>query len=66
MGLTEQIRELEGVKLDGGRLLAADRYMKESFTLNNKVSAKNRKLKKEKVFHVPHGTHLKPKKIKGK
>lgn len=55
--MNKEIRYLEEIRLDKGRLLGAARYMKESFTLNNKVKSKNRKLKTEKTFHVPHGTH---------
>lgn len=43
-------------ELKDGRVLAADRYMKESFTLDNKVKNGYRKLEKNKEFHVPHTT----------
>lgn len=54
--------------LQPGRLLGVARYMKESFTLNNKAKDKNRQLKSTKVFHVPHQKKAKkqaPKKERG-
>lgn len=40
--------------------------MKESFTLNNKIKANNRKLKNQNNFHVPHESKIQFNKSKNK